>query len=253
MNKQDIESIDTIIKKAQATLLEKNIQCEAAFAEIKNYCPNENIHSLVDLTYLKANGGEEQIINLCNNAKKLNTKTVCVNSINIELAIEQLKNTTIKVICVEGFPLGATELQTLIFASNNAFKSGVAEVDIVFPQKFIADKDYQGALNYLLEFRRQVQGIIKVIFETSEHNKEEIAIMSFICKLSNMDFIKTSTGFSTAGATLFDVALMRRIVGANIGVKASGGIKTTSEALSFIEHGANRIGTSGLGENNAGY
>lgn len=171
---------------------------------------------------------------------------MCVNSINAVTALELLKTSEVEVIVVEGFPFGATRLSNLIEAANNDFKIGVSEVDIVFPHVFMSDKNYLGALNYLKNFRREVKGIVKVILETSDYSKVEIAIMSLICKETNMDFVKTSTGFSTGGATLHDVALMRRCVGNEIGVKASGGIKTTEDAMKIINVGATRIGASSL-------
>lgn len=246
MNNELIKELDETIALAVNELKEQGISITPLFGEIKNHLGNIDPYSITDLTYLKSHGGKKEITELCNNAVTLKAKTVCVNSINANTALKLLENTGIQVIVVEGFPFGATNVKNLIEAANNDFKMGVAEVDIVFPHVFMSDKDYQGSLNYLKTFRKEVKGLIKVILETSDYSKIEIAIMSLICKEAQMDFVKTSTGFSTGGATLYDVALLRRCVGNNIGVKASGGIKTTDDAMKMIEHGATRIGASSL-------
>lgn len=246
MNNDLIKEIDETIENAVNLLKEQGILIKPLFGEIKNHLGDIDPYAVTDLTYLKSHGGIKEITELCNNAISVNAKTVCVNSINAVTALELLKTSEVEVIVVEGFPFGATSLNNLIEAANNDFKIGVSEVDIVFPHVFMSDKNYLGALNYLKNLRREVKGIVKVILETSDYSKVEIAIMSLICKETNMDFVKTSTGFSTGGATLHDVALMRRCVGNEIGVKASGGIKTTEDAMKMINVGATRIGASSL-------
>ena len=246
MNNELVKEIDIIIEEAVNTLKQKGVLISPLFGEIKNHLGNIDPYSVTDLTYLKSHGGVKEITELCANAINFKTKTVCVNSINALTALELLKGSNVKVIVVEGFPFGSTSLENLINATNNNFKSGISEVDIVFPHVFMSNEDYAGALNYLTQFRKEVKGIVKVIFETSDYSKLQIAIMSLISKEAKMDFVKTSTGFSTGGATLFDVALMRRCVGNDIGVKASGGVKTTDDAMKMIEHGATRIGASSL-------
>ena len=250
MNDNLIKEIDETIAIAVNDLNLQGISITPLFGDIKNHLGNIDPYSVTDLTYLKSHGGKKEITELCQNAVSLKSKTVCVNSINAVTALNLLKDTEVEVIVVEGFPFGATNLDNLIKAANHDFEIGVSEVDIVFPHVFMSDKDYVGALNYLQSFRKEVKGVIKVILETSDYTKTEIAIMSLICKEAQMDFVKTSTGFSTGGATLHDVALLRRCVGNKIGVKASGGIKTTEDAMRMIEHGATRIGASSLKNTN---
>lgn len=251
MNDNLIKELDDTIELAVNELKLQGLLITPLFGEIKNHLGSVDPYSVTDLTYLKSHGGKKEITELCQNAVSLKSKTVCVNSINAVTALNLLKDTEVEVIVVEGFPFGATSLSNLIEAANNDFKIGVSEVDIVFPHVFMSDKNYLGALNYLKNFRKEVKGLIKVILETSDYSKTEIAIMSLICKEAQMDFVKTSTGFSTGGATLHDVALLRRCVGNKIGVKASGGIKTTEDAMRMIEHGANRIGASSLKSTNS--
>lgn len=238
--------IKDIVNQAVAVLASQGIVATPGWGTIKNHCGDASPYSLLDLTYLKSNGGTKEISDLCEKAVALKTKTVCVNPINVPIAVEKLKGTGVDVICVEGFPLGASSLENLIYCSNNNFKAGVKEVDIVFPHQFMVDKNYVGALAYLATFRQNVKGTIKVIFETSEYAKLEIAIMSLLCKEANMEFVKTSTGFSSSGATAFDIALMRVAVGDTIGVKASGGVRSIEDAIKMMDHGATRIGASGL-------
>jgi deoxyribose-phosphate aldolase len=244
--KQMIAEIDVVIQQAVATLAAHQLKVEPGYGEVKNLLGEVNPYSVTDLTYLKPHGGAKEITQLCKEAEDLQAKTVCVQPINVALALELLKDSHVSVITVEGFPLGAAHLDHLITEVSKDFERGVAEVDIVFPHKYMADADYLGALKYLKALRLGAHGILKVILETSDYAKLDIAIMSLICKAAGVDFVKTSTGFSTGGATVFDVALMRRCVGNVIGVKASGGIKTTEDAMQMIAHGATRIGASSL-------
>jgi deoxyribose-phosphate aldolase len=244
--------LDNVIQGAINLLKKSGLSIESGYGDVKNHLGNIDPFSVTDLTYLKQNGGEKEIKELCKNAKDLKAKTVCVNSVNIEMALKELEGSEVKVITVEGFPLGSTSLKNIISSAKNDVEVGVSEVDIVFPHVFMNNEDYVGALNYLKEFRKNVSGILKVILEVSEYSSENVAIMSLLCKEANMDFVKTSTGFSSRGADVFSVALMRRCVGNEIGVKASGGIKTTEQAMDLINHGATRIGASGL-KNDSNY
>lgn len=209
--------------------------------------PNININEYIDHTLLKANATNKEIINLCDEAKKMHFKSVCVNPSFISLAKKQLEKTNVKICSVISFPLGAMTKTTKMFEANDAIKEGADEIDMVANISHIKDHDYQYVEDEIKSIRKITKDkkiILKVIIETCLLTQEEISQVSLICKKIGVDFVKTSTGFSKYGATTTDVALIRKIVGKNIGVKASGGIHTYDEAMSMIKSGANRIGTS---------
>ncbi|MBP5301428.1 MAG: deoxyribose-phosphate aldolase [Bacilli bacterium] len=206
-----------------------------------------NINEYIDHTLLKANATNKEIINLCDEAKKMHFKSVCVNPSFISLAKKQLEKTNVKICSVISFPLGAMTKTTKMFEANDAIKEGADEIDMVANISHIKDHDYQYVEDEIKSIRKITKDkkiILKVIIETCLLTQEEISQVSLICKKIGVDFVKTSTGFSKYGATTTDVALIRKIVGKNIGVKASGGIHTYDEAMSMIKSGANRIGTS---------
>jgi len=206
-----------------------------------------NIAKYIDHTNLKAYTSKEDIIKLCEEAKKYNFYAVCVNPYRVKLAKKQLQGTNIKVATVIGFPLGATPTEVKVFEAKKALEDGADEVDMVLNIGALKDKDYKYVRNDIAEVVRiahEKGAIVKVIIETCylSDNEKEIA-----CKLAmeaGADFVKTSTGFGTGGATIEDVKLMRKVVGDKLGVKAAGGIRTYEEALAMINAGANRIGTS---------
>ena len=206
-----------------------------------------NIAKYIDHTNLKAYASEEDIIKLCDEARRYNFYAVCVNPYRVKLAKEQLQGTNIKVATVIGFPLGATPTEVKVFEAKKALEDGTDEVDMVLNIGALKDKDYKYVRNDIAEVVRiahEKGAIVKVIIETCylSDNEKEIA-----CKLAmeaGADFVKTSTGFGTGGATVKDVKLMRKVVGDKLGVKAAGGIRTYEEALAMINAGANRIGTS---------
>ncbi|HHI00463.1 MAG TPA: deoxyribose-phosphate aldolase, partial [Thermococcus litoralis] len=206
-----------------------------------------NIAKYIDHTNLKAYASKEDIIKLCEEAKKYNFYAVCVNPYRVKLAKKQLQGTNIKVATVIGFPLGATPTEVKVFEAKKALEDGADEVDMVLNIGALKDKDYKYVRNDIAEVVRiahEKGAIVKVIIETCylSDNEKEIA-----CKLAmeaGADFVKTSTGFGTGGATIEDVKLMRKVVGDKLGVKAAGGIRTYEEALAMINAGANRIGTS---------
>ena len=206
-----------------------------------------NIAKYIDHTNLKAYASKEDIIKLCDEARRYNFYAVCVNPYRVKLAKEQLQGTNIKVATVIGFPLGATPTEVKVFEAKKALEDGADEVDMVINIGALKDKAYKYVRNDIAEVVRiahEKGAIVKVIIETCylSDNEKEIA-----CKLAmeaGADFVKTSTGFGTGGATIEDVKLMRKVVGDKLGVKAAGGIRTYEEALAMINAGANRIGTS---------
>ena len=206
-----------------------------------------NIAKYIDHTNLKAYASEEDIIKLCDEARRYNFYAVCVNPYRVKLAKEQLQGTNIKVATVIGFPLGATPTEVKVFEAKKALEDGADEVDMVLNIGALKDKAYKYVRNDIAEVVRiahEKGAIVKVIIETCYLSEEEKEIACKLAVEAGADFVKTSTGFGTGGATIEDVKLMRKVVGDKLGVKAAGGIRTYEEALAMINAGANRIGTS---------
>lgn len=205
-----------------------------------------NINKLIDHTALKPNTNKESILKLIAEAKTYDFASVCVNPCWVALAHQELKNTDVKVCTVIGFPLGANTTEVKVFETKDAIEKGAQEIDMVINVAMLKDKDY----NYIENEIKQIveaskdKAIVKVILETCLLTDEEIITASKLAKNAGADFVKTSTGFSTGGATVHDIALMRKTVGAEMGVKASGGVHTHEEALAMVEAGATRIGAS---------
>lgn len=201
---------------------------------------------MIDHTLLKPEGSDEQVIKLCQEAREYHFCSVCVNPANISLAHDQLKGSGVKVCTVIGFPLGATTTKTKCFEANEAIENGATEVDMVINIGKVKSADWGSVKRDIEDVVTCVKGraIVKVIIETCLLTDEEKIRVCTICKAAGADFVKTSTGFSTGGATAADVALMRKTVGESMGVKASGGIKTVQTAKEMIDAGANRLGTS---------
>jgi len=206
-----------------------------------------NIAKYIDHTNLKACASKEDIIKLCDEARRYNFYAVCVNPYRVKLAKEQLQGTNIKVATVIGFPLGATPTEVKVFEAKKALEDGADEVDMVLNIGALKDKAYKYVRNDIAEVVRiahEKGAIVKVIIETCYLSEEEKEIACKLAVEAGADFVKTSTGFGTGGATIEDVKLMRKVVGDKLGVKAAGGIRTYEEALAMINAGANRIGTS---------
>jgi len=219
------------------------------YIENKDFSRGEkmNIAKYIDHTNLKAYASKEDIIKLCDEARRYNFYAVCVNPYRVKLAKEQLQGTNIKVATVIGFPLGATPTEVKVFEAKKALEDGADEVDMVLNIGALKDKAYKYVRNDIAEVVRiahEKGAIVKVIIETCYLSEEEKEIACKLAVEAGADFVKTSTGFGTGGATIEDVKLMRKVVGDKLGVKAAGGIRTYEEALAMINAGANRIGTS---------
>lgn len=200
----------------------------------------------IDHTALKANTTEEDIIKLSAEARKYGFASVCINPCWIPLAAQQLKDSSVNVCTVIGFPLGANTPETKAFETRDAIEKGAGEVDMVINVGAL-----KAGLNAKVEedIRAVVdaadkKALVKVIIEACLLTDEEKVTACQLAVRAGADYVKTSTGFSTGGATAADVRLMRETVGPSIGVKAAGGIHTKSEALAMIEAGATRIGAS---------
>lgn len=207
---------------------------------------HKDIYKMIDHTLLKQDATSEEIKKLCKEALEYNFASVCVNPTNVELAAKILNGSLVKVCTVIGFPLGTNTTKIKVLEAKDAVENGATEVDMVINIGRLKDKDYDYVKKDIEAVVNEVKGkaLIKVIIETCLLTDEEKVIA---CKLANeakADFVKTSTGFSTGGATPFDVKLMRETVGENMGVKASGGVGTSEYAKELIKNGANRIGAS---------
>jgi deoxyribose-phosphate aldolase len=208
---------------------------------------NLNIAKMIDHTLLKPDATEQEIAQLCFEARKYGFASVCVNPTWVSLCAELLKGSAVKVCTVIGFPLGATAPEVKVFETENAIRQGATEIDMVINigalkarDLELVARDIRGVVN-----AAHAHGIIvKVIIETVLLNDEDKTIACLIAKEAGADFVKTSTGFAGGGATVHDVALMRKVVGPQMGVKASGGVRTFEDAENMIKAGATRIGAS---------
>src|SRR5215208_341518 len=206
-----------------------------------------NLAKMIDHTLLKPDATQQEIAQLCFEARKYGFASVCINPTWVSLCAQLLQGSQVKICTVIGFPLGATSSETKAFETETAIKQGATEIDMVINIGALkardldtVAKDIRGVVN-----AAHAHGIIvKVIIETSLLTDEEKTIASLISKEAGADFVKTSTGFAGGGATVHDVELMRKTVGPQMGVKASGGVRTFEDAASMIKAGATRIGAS---------
>ena len=206
-----------------------------------------NLAQYIDHTLLKADASLPQIEKLCQEAKENKFMSVCVNSYYVKSAVQLLSGTNVKVCTVVGFPLGASTMETKRFEAMKAVAEGAKEIDMVLNISAVKSGNWQYVLDdmsSLSQVCHQQGAILKVILETSLLNDEEKKKACELAVMAKVDFVKTSTGFSTGGATVEDIKLMRSVVGPNMGIKASGGIRNTETAKAMIEAGATRLGTS---------
>ncbi len=206
---------------------------------------SKDIAQYIDHTLLKPEATREEVLKLCEEARKYGFATVCVNSINVGTAARALHGSNVLAIAVVGFPLGAGIPSAKAFETREAVRCGAREIDTVINIGALRAKDY--AL-----VQKDIEAVVnaakpwpvKVILETSQLKEDEKIIGCALSKAAGAAFVKTSTGFAQGGATAEDVTLMRRIVGDDVGVKASGGVRSTEDAMKMIAAGANRIGAS---------
>jgi len=204
-----------------------------------------NNNRYVDYTLLKANASLKEIEELCNNAKLNNYKSVCVNPCNIKTCKKFLKNSNVLVCTVIGFPLGQNTAETKVFETIDAIKNGADEIDMVINVGKVLDGDFNYIEQEITRIRKVcLDKTLKVIIETCYLNEQQILKLSEICKRTTADYVKTSTGFGTRGASIDDIKLIKSVLSNDLGIKASGGIKTDEFAKELIELGATRIGTS---------
>lgn len=203
------------------------------------------LNKYIDHTCLKANALDKDIEKLCNEAIQYRFKSVCVNPGYVKLARNLLKNSDVLTCTVIGFPLGATTTKAKVEETLSALKDGADEIDMVINISRAKEHDYKYIENEIRSVRQACKGrTLKVILETCLLSDEEIVATSLASKAAGADFVKTSTGFSIAGANTRVVSLMKQTVGNEMGVKASGGIHSFQEAMAMITAGATRIGAS---------
>jgi deoxyribose-phosphate aldolase len=206
-----------------------------------------NLARYIDHTLLKQQSTRDQIIQLCAEAKEYHFASVCVNPTHVPLCAELLQNSDVKVCTVIGFPLGANTTATKVFETADAIQNGAQEIDMVINIGALKSGDTTLVSNdiaAIAETAHNGSAILKVIIETCLLTDEEKITACQLAKQAGADFVKTSTGFSTAGATVEDVALMRKTVGPEIGVKAAGGVRNLEDAKKMIAAGATRLGAS---------
>lgn len=206
----------------------------------------QNIATLIDHTLLKQDATKNQIEKLCEEAKEYTFASVCVNPTWVNLSAKLLQDSPVKVCTVIGFPLGASTTEVKAFETTNAIENGAGEIDMVINVGALKDQDYNLVQKDIEAVVQAAKGkaIVKVILETCLLADEEILRASEISKLAGADFVKTSTGFSTGGATVSAVKLMRSAVGPELGVKASGGVRSLADLQAMVDAGATRIGAS---------
>ena len=219
----------------------------AAGLGIGDILANKSIARKIDHTLLKPDATVDDITALCDEAKKYQFASVCVNPGNVSLCSNLLNGSNVKVCTVIGFPLGATTTEAKRFEAEQAIKNGAEEIDMVINVGQLKQGNYDYVFNDVSQVvlaAKKNNNICKVILETALLTDEEKIKACIICKHAGADFVKTSTGFSKGGATVGDIALMKYVVGSSVGVKASGGIRSREDANAMIASGADRIGAS---------
>ena len=203
------------------------------------------LNKFIDETNLKPDASIQDIKKICDNAIKYDFKSVCIHPCNISIAKKLLEKSDVKVCTVVGFPLGQNTTNIKVIEAKEALELGAEEIDMVINIGRLKDKDYEYIKNEISLVRKVTENkILKVIIETCLLTTEEIKLMTEICSELNVDYIKTSTGFSIRGASIKDIVIMNSSKSNNLKIKSSGGIKSYEEALNMINHGASRIGTS---------
>lgn len=204
------------------------------------------LEKYIDHTILKADATSDMVKKLCAEAREYGFASVCVNPCFASLVSKELEGTDVKTCVVIGFPLGANTKEVKAFETNQAIENGAQEVDMVINVGALKERNYKAVQEDIEAVVKEAKGkaLVKVIIETCLLTDEEKVKACEISKAAKADFVKTSTGFSTGGAKKEDIALMRKTVGEDMGVKASGGIRNYETAMEMIEAGANRIGAS---------
>ena len=206
-----------------------------------------HLASMIDHTLLKPEATRAQVEQLCDEAKQYGFASVCVNPAHVRLCAQRLKGSPVKVCAVVGFPLGATLPEVKAFETQQALEAGATEIDMVINIGALKDKDTDLVARDMAAVVRAAHAgnaLVKVIIEAALLSDDEKTTACQLAQSAGADFVKTSTGFGPGGATVEDVALMRRVVGPMMGIKAAGGIRTLADAQKMMAAGATRIGAS---------
>jgi deoxyribose-phosphate aldolase len=206
-----------------------------------------SIASMIDHTILKPDATRADVTKVCHEARQYHFASVCVNPYWVPLVRAELAGSPVKVCTVVGFPLGATSTEAKVAETAAALRAGAQEIDMVINVGALRSGDHEAVkvdVQEVVKVAHSAGAIVKVILETALLDDNQKAVACTLCKLAGADFVKTSTGFSSAGATAHDVALMREVVGPDMGVKAAGGIRTLSDLKAMTAAGATRIGAS---------
>ena len=205
------------------------------------------IAALIDHTILKPEATRADIVKVCREARQYNFASVCVNPYWVPLVRTELQGSPVKVCTVVGFPLGATSTEAKVAETAAALRAGAQEIDMVINIGALRSGEHEAVkldIQQVVKTAHEARSIVKVILETALLDDNQKAVGSTLAKLAGADFVKTSTGFGPSGATAHDVALMRGVVGPEMGVKASGGIRTLEDLKAMTAAGATRIGAS---------
>jgi deoxyribose-phosphate aldolase len=205
------------------------------------------IAGLIDHTILRADATRQDVLKVCAEALEYKFASVCVNAYWVPLVAHQLEGSTVKVCTVVGFPLGATSTEVKVFEATSAIRQGATEVDMVLNVGELRSGDLETVqvdIAAVAEACHAQGAILKVILETALLDDQQKVTACELSKAAKADFVKTSTGFSTSGATVHDIELMRSVVGPEMGVKASGGIRTLEDFQKMVAAGASRVGAS---------
>jgi len=207
---------------------------------------NLKVNKYIDHTLLKPDANTDAVKIVCGEAKEYDFASVCVNPSFIEFVAKELRGSGVNPCCVVGFPLGATMPEVKAYETNRCIEVGAKEIDMVANIGAIKNGDWDLVERDIESVVKSSAGraLVKVIIETCLLKEEEMIKVCRLAKSAGADFVKTSTGFSTGGATKEDVTLMRGVVGEKMGVKASGGVRSYEDAVTMIEAGATRLGTS---------
>jgi len=204
-----------------------------------------DLASMIDHTLLKPDATREDLIRVCAEAREYGFATVCVRAENIAFCASRLEGSPVRPIAVVGFPTGTDSTAAKVAEARAAIAAGAAEIDMVLHLGRLKAKDYASVESDIRAVIQAASGRpVKVILETGALDRDEKIVGCALAKAAGAAFVKTSTGFGPGGATVEDVALMRRIVGEDVGVKASGGIRTTADARRMVDAGASRLGAS---------
>ncbi|HEV3201216.1 MAG TPA: deoxyribose-phosphate aldolase [Bryobacteraceae bacterium] len=205
------------------------------------------IAALIDHTILKPEATRADVVKVCREARQYNFASVCVNPYWVPLVRAELTGSPVKVCTVVGFPLGATSTEAKVAEAAAALRAGAQEIDMVINVGALRSGDHEAVkldIQQVVKVSHEARAIVKVILETALLDDNQKAVACTLTKLAGADFVKTSTGFGPSGATAHDIALMRQVVGPEMGVKASGGIRTLQDVQAMKAAGASRIGAS---------